>query len=94
MKVGCCTSTDKVNLINVQNRCKTNVTVVEGDGDAVSVECDGVKVTGNVYGGRPVLTQIGGQGVGLVELSGCILVAKGTTLSDVVQQVQGISEVK
>ncbi len=96
VKIGCCVSTDKVNLINVQNQCKTSVTIVESEtecDDAVSVECEGVKLTGSVYGGRPVLTQIGSKRVGLVELSGCVLITKGTTLSDVVQQVQGISEV-
>ena len=93
VKIGCCVSSDKVNLVNIQSLCKTTVTVVEGDGGDVSVECDGVKVTGSVYGGRPVLTQIGGQSVGIVELSGCVLVAKGTTLSDVVQQVPDITEV-
>ena len=97
VKMGCCVSSDKVNLINVQNQCKTSVKVVESEadcGDDVSVECEGMKVTGSVYGGKPVLTQIGGQSLGLVQLSGCVLVAKGTTLSDIVQQVQGICEVR
>lgn len=94
VKIGCCVSTDKVNLINILSRCQTSVKVVEGEGDAVSVECEGVKLTGSMYGGRPVLTQIGGQSVGLVELSGCVIVAKGTTLSEIMQQVQGISEVR
>ena len=96
VKIGCCVSSDKVNLINVLSRCQTAVKVVEcdGGGDAVSVECEAVKLTGSVYGGRPVLTGVGGQTVGLVELSGCVLVAKGTTLTEIVQQVQGISEVR
>ena len=97
VKIGCCVSSDKVNLINVLSQCQTAVKVVECDGDggdAVSVECEAVKMTGSVYGGRPVLTGVGGQSVGLVELSGCVLVAKGTTLTEIVQQVQGISEVR
>ena len=94
VKMGCCVSAEKVNLINVLSRCQTSVNVVGGDGDAVSVECEGVKVTGSVYGGTPVLTQIGGQSVGLMELSGCVIVVKGTTLSEIVQQVEGISEVR
>ena len=94
VKIGCCVSSDRVNLINVLSRCQTAVKVVEGDGgDAVSVECEAVKLTGSVYGGRPVLTGVGGQSVGLVALSECVLVAKGTTLTEIVQQVQGISEV-
>ena len=94
VKIGCCVSTDKVNLINVQSRCKTSVKVVEGgEGDAVSVECEILKLTGSVCGGRPVLTQVGGQSVGMVELSGCVVITKGSTLSEIVQQLQGISEV-
>lgn len=96
VKMGCVKS-ERVNMINVQNQAKTKVTVVElqeeGSG-IVTVECDGVKLSGTVLGESPVLTCVGSECVGLVKLSGCVIVAKGISLADVVQQVSSISEVK
>lgn len=93
VKLGC-VKTDRVNLINVQSMCGTKVTItaVEGCGD-VTVECSGTEVSGRVLGGKTLLTHVAGESVGLVELSGCVLVAKGTSLTEVIQQLQDITEV-
>ena len=94
VKLGCVKTTDAVNLINVQHQCSTKVTVTEGSCDMTTVECDGgLKVSGRVLGGSPVLSQVTSEAIGMVELSGCVIVAKGTTLTQIVQEVQGISEV-
>lgn len=94
VKLGCVRSKG-VNLINVQSRCSTKVTVaeLEGCGDVFTVECDGVKVSGVVLGDTPLLSRVAGQTVGLVELSGCVIIAKGTTCADIIQQVTNITEV-
>ena len=96
VKLGCIKSTDAVNLINVKNKCGSKVNVSEPDGcsDVVTVEYDGgLKVTGRVLGDKPILSHVTSEAVGLITLSGCVIVAKGTTLAQVVQEVQGISEV-
>lgn len=94
VKLGC-VKTDRVNLINVQSKCGTKVTVtaVEGCGDVVSVESSGREVSGRVLGNKIVLTHVAGKSVGMVELSGCVLVTKGTSLTEIIQQLQDITEV-
>ena len=94
VKLGC-VKTDGVNLINVHSKCGTKVTItaIEGRGDDVMVECSGREVSGSVFGGKAMLTRVAGESVGLVELSGCVLVAKGTSLTEIVQQLPDITEV-
>ena len=94
VKLGCVKSA-AMNLINVQSKCGTKVTIMEteGCGDVVTVECGGMRVSGSVLGGKTVLSHIAGESVGLVELSGCVLVARGTSLTEIVHQLPGITEV-
>lgn len=87
-----CIKTDTVNLISVQSKCGTKVTITEAE-DVVTVECSGTRVSGSVLGGKTVLSHIAGESVGLVELNGCVLVAKGTSLPEIVQQLPGITQV-
>ena len=94
VKLGCVRS-EGVNLINVQAHCGTKVTVTEpeGDADVIKVECGGFTVSGVAIGNAPYLSCVDGKCIGLVKLSGCVIVAKGTTLTNIVQQVPSISEV-
>ena len=92
--VGCVSGEGRINVVNVKILAKTAVTVVEDDNvEGVSVKCEGLTVDGNVLCPVPVLTGINGTGMGLIELSGHILVFKGVSPSDVINKVDGINEV-
>ena len=93
VKLGCVRS-EAVNLINVQAHCSTKVTITESEeSDVITVSCGGVAISGVVVGNNAYLSCVDGKCIGLFKLSGCVIVAKGTTLTDIVKEVPSISEV-
>ena len=92
-----CVGGDSVNLVNAKSVAseagvEVKVCLCEGV-EGVSVTCGDVKVSGTVLGDSPVLTGIGNATFSLVQLSGNIVVAKETSLADVIKAVGGVSAV-
>lgn len=92
-----CVGGDNVNLVNAKSVAReagveVKVCLCEGV-EVVSVTCGGVKVSGTVLGDSPVLTEIGDATFSLVQLSGNMVVAKETSLADVIKTVSGVTAV-
>ena len=57
------------------------------------VECGDLTLCGAVMGCSPVLTAVGGVKCGLMTLCGNLVVTKGEGVADVVNALQGVTEV-
>ena len=92
--VGCLDNVNLVNARSVGREAGVEVTVSLCDGvDGVTVSCDNIKVCGTVLGQSPVLTGLNDATFDLVSLSGTMVVAKATTLCDLISKLSQVTSV-
>ena len=93
--VGSSTTTD-INLVNAKTLASSKVNLLAtGEGcDCVTVVTDGgMSFSGSLLGSVPVLSSINGMECGLIKLNGNVVVTKGEEIKNVVQTLNGVTEV-